>query len=238
MRDKRMFAAFSKLKKDVKDKEPPKVSRANLKYFAHDIHGDFILDNVINIDLNSAYPTIMLNSGYITQDTFSYLQKIPKTDRLASIGMLASKKYEFTYNKDSTLVSFDKITSPYEDFFFFCVKITQEIMTDLRLICNLDYLFTWVDGIYFRCNDELLPVISEYLESKYFKWSVDILSNFECRIVRGKIKVSFVKDEKKKYFNIPARDSMLATDIVNYLTNQSINNENDFNTKITRRAGN
>lgn len=234
MRNKRCFAAFSKLKSEIRNKPVPEIKKSELKYFEHDFTKDFTSDNVINIDLRSAYPTILLNDGFISDSTFAYLSKIPKTDRLAAIGMLASKKYIFDYGQDGKLLNWEEKVSNLENFFFHCVLRTSIVMNDLKKICGPDYLFTWVDGIYFKVNDEILPVLNDYLETHLFKWSIDILEKFEVKFAGHKIRLSFYKEGKLKLFNIPSKSGMLANDIVNYLTNEKIYNEKNCNTKIPR----
>lgn len=234
LRGKQTFAAYSKVKKDVKAKRKPIVNKSELKYFEHDFTKDFSASHVINVDLRSAYATILFNERIISEDTFNYLQDIPKVDRLAAVGMLASKKYCFSYNEKNELINYDKITSDLENFFFYCVMRTGNIMADLKRICGADYLFTWVDGIYLRVNDERLYRISDYLEKHYFNYTIEILEDFEVRIVNGKIKLQFKKEDDLKQFNIPAKENMLAADLVRFLTNQNIHDENSYSSRVVR----
>lgn len=244
MRSNRCFAAYAKIKSNVKNFPPPKVKKHELEYFMHDFKENYYAHHAINIDLKSAYPTVLFNDGYITQETFDYISRIPKLDRLAAIGMLASKKYCFSYDSGGKLVDYHKETSELENFFFHCVKRVGEIMNDLKKLSGNDYLFTWVDGIYLKTNDEYLYTVAPHLEQSNFKFSVDIINKFTVNLVPGKIKISFWKDDstkngldicKKKMFVIPPQPSMFANDIINFLTGQNFDNEKSNNRIKTAR---
>jgi hypothetical protein len=225
MRSKQCFAAYSKVKRDVKTQTPPFVDKTALTYFSHNFKSDFYSGEVINIDLKSAYATALFLRGVLTQDSFDYLSRIPKLDRLASVGMLASRKHVFQYNKSGILISYQKEVSQYENFFFYAVKSVEEIMFVLRSIAGANYLFTWVDGIYIRPDFETLSEMSEYLQTINFGFTIETLKNFDVKIVSNKVKLNFLKDGKEKSFHIPAQQSLFAADIINYLTNQNLKNE-------------
>jgi len=52
-------------------------------------------DVIFNIDIKSAYATILKNDGLITQKTFDFINRLPKQERLTAVGMLAGKKNIF-----------------------------------------------------------------------------------------------------------------------------------------------
>ena len=244
MRSNRCFAAYAKIKSNVMNFPLPQVDHSRLEYFNHDFDKDFFVPHAINIDLRSAYATVMYNDGYISEDTFKYIQSIPKMDRLAAIGMLASKKYCFEYGEGGKLLQYYKTQSELETFFFHCAQRVGDVMKDLKKIAGNDYLFSWVDGIYLKANDEYLYELSDYLANKYFNWTIDIIYNFRVTInQKAKIGLSFYKEDKtkdghevckQKLFNIPPASSMLANDIVNFLTGQNVYNEKNNQIKIAR----
>jgi hypothetical protein len=241
MRSNRCFAAYAKVKSCVKNFEVPKIRKHELEYFMHNFNQDYFSSHAICIDIKSAYATVLFNDGYINEDTFKYLGKIDKLDRLAAIGMLASKKNCFSFDKNNKLIEFYQDISPLENFFYHCVKRVGDIMNDLKKISGEDYLFTWVDGIYLKPNDEYLYTIAPHLEQNGFKYSVEICYQFTVKISGGKVRLSFWKEDKtkdgfdvckKKTFTIPPQPSMFANDIINYLTGQNFDNEKNF--RVTR----
>jgi hypothetical protein len=204
------FAAYAKLKRDVKEKPVPNIDKEALQYFEHDFRESCIIDRVFNIDLKSAYATILYNDGIIRKDTFDYMARLPKHDRLAAVGMLASKKKTFGFGKGGEIKSYETSVSMLENFFYYAVKRTSEIMSVLKAILGQSYLFTWVDGIYFTPNIEKLIQCEDYLRSIKFRYSEEILFDWNVRVVSGAVKLFFIKDGKVKSFCLPAKQSEFA----------------------------
>lgn len=210
MQSNQTFAAYAKVKKDVKDKEVPKINKDDLSYFEHDFKESCSIDRVYNVDLKSAYATILYNDGFITKDTFLYLSRLPKHDRLAAVGMLASKKKAFVFDKRGSVRSYEETISQLENFFYFAVQRTFEIMQTCKMLLGQNYLFTWVDGIYFKSSMEGLIACEDYLRSIGFRYSEEILSDWTVRVVKGAVKLHFVKEGKVKSFSLPARETEFA----------------------------
>lgn len=230
MRSKQCFAAFAKVKSDVvKHADPPKVDSSEVRYFEHDFKFNYFSEEVINIDLKSAYAAALYNAKILRDETFAYLSRIPKMDRLASVGMLASKKHCFTYSADGKIINYEKKISPHQSYFYFAVKEVQRIMDTLKMICENDYLFTWVDGIYIKPGSEKVFECFKYLESERFNYHVEKLQNFNVKVTDKKVMIDFQKDGNTKYFTIPSRINMFSNDIINFLT---IKNDTDAKIKI------
>jgi hypothetical protein len=211
MQSNRCFAAYAKVKKDIKDKDVPEIDKEDLCYFEHDFKATCRIDKVFNIDLKSAYATILLLDGFITKDTYMYLTSLPKHDRLASVGMLASQKKVFAFDRFGTIRTYEHSISPLENFFYYAVKRTFEIMQDLRVLLRRSYLFTWVDGIYFTPDMDGLMGCEDYLRRIGFRYSEEILTDWNVRVVSGAVKLSFIKEGRIKSFSLPARQSEFAS---------------------------
>lgn len=199
---KRCFSAFTKLKSELSERVPPNIQATDVSYFVHDFKEPVYVEKVCNIDLKSAYATILMNDGYISKDLFKYLSKLPKKDRLSSVGMLASKKDIFEF-KGGVTNSKTTARSEFSPFFFYAVKRTFEIMSELKKILGPDYLFTWVDGIYFLPNADKIYEVEAYLRSIKFPFSKDMLSEFDVRFTERSIMLTFKKDGKLKPFHLP-----------------------------------
>lgn len=243
MQTNRTFAAFSKIKSNVKNIEPPLINRDEIIYFVHDFKKDAFYSSVCNIDLKSCYATVLFNDGMITEDTFKYLARCNKQERLASVGMLASKKKKFKFNSGE-IYDFDETVSPTSPFFFYAVKRTYEIMSELRAIIGNSYLFTWVDGIYFsdpsKCKE-----CEDYLTSIGFKFTTEQLRDFDLKVLEHKIVLVFDKfDEKKgefkpKVFNLPSLTTEFQNLTVNAIMHLNYKNKKyeTSKSKISRKAG-
>lgn len=213
LQSNRTFACFAKLKSQLKDKPVPEIDKEKLRYFIHDFRRDEYIENVVNIDLKSAYATILYMDGYINRETFDYISKGTKQERLVSVGMLASKKQHFNFDAGKITGPPDEIISPFSNFFYYAVKRTAEIMDVLKTICGNDYLFTWVDGIYFRPNEKVQKECEDYIKSLKYDYSTDVLRDFNIKILSKKIAVKFYKFDKKdqvwklKPFDLPLLNS-------------------------------
>lgn len=227
MQSNQCFAAFSKVKSNVKDKEVPKIDKSDLHYFHYDFKTDISEPVVYNIDLKSAYASILYKEGYIEKGTLDYLSKITKYDRLASVGMLAAKKQIFHFGRSGNIVSFEETISAYENFFYLAVQKTFEIMQNLKAIIGQGYLFTWVDGIYFLPDRNKLIACENYLRSQGLRYSEDILRDWSVHLKKGGIRISFIKENKSKIFNLPSKQTKFqqimgeAKSFLNLKTNQN-----------------
>lgn len=206
MQSLRTFAAFARLKKDLSDKQVPNIQPEQVRYFEHDFKKDAFHDEVMNIDLKSAYARVFLIDKMIQKETFDYFSTCRKQERLASIGMLASRKKIFKF-KDGKPISYVEQISPLSGFFFYCVKRTQEIMAELKNICGQKYLFTWVDGIYFLKDEQIAKQCEEYLNSIDFLFSKEVLNKFRVVVMKDNCHIYFYKDEKLKTFCLPSMQS-------------------------------
>lgn len=202
------FAAFSKLKSELQEKPRPDIKHDDVIYFLHDFKAPIYVERVCNIDLKSAYANILFMDELITKATFKYLSKLVKRDRLSAVGMLASKKQVFEFRKGQPQ-NVREERSEFAPFFFYAVKRTYEIMSELKKICGKSYLFTWVDGIYFLPDPGIEKDCKQYLSEIKFPFSVEHLKEFDVDFLQRSIKVSFLKatDEKKKRFDLPMQDS-------------------------------
>jgi hypothetical protein len=202
---KRVFIAFAKLKSELKTKPVPDIDPDTLVYFSHNFTRNISFDEIVNIDLKSAYANIFFADGLISEDLFNYICSMGKQQRLACVGMLAAKKEIFSFKNGVPELMPPKI-SQFAPFFYYAIKRCSEIMNELRRICGQYYLFTWVDGIYFRPSAKKIMECEQYLETVKIPCSVDYLENFRVRIKARKVTVDFVKDGEDKYFNIPFFD--------------------------------
>jgi hypothetical protein len=207
------FIANAKIKKDIANSKirKPIISPLELDYFEQNLRYEQ-LDYVINFDLTKAYPTILYNSGFITLETFDYLCSIDKKERLASIGMLARKKNIVEYKNGKPVVGSLKIDrKDTSEYFYHCIKTTNDIITEIKKAVKNRFLFTWVDGIYFEMdtNENLNIAINETQKicDKYkMKFTFEILTNYVCDFQNGLYTMYFNKGENIKRFCIPSED--------------------------------
>lgn len=218
----RVFCAFNMIKADVKKKPVPKIAVSKLKYYSQNfIYDDFFADKIFNIDIKSAYATILKNDGYISDKTFDFITRLPKQERLACVGMLAGKKNVFFMDENGNPTADETIISETADYFFYCVKRTADIMKTASKSLGNAFLFSWVDGIYFLENEKAGrnagAIFQEHFEKIGFKTSFDVLENFEVKRKKDFYRVLYDKEGKKKMLNIPAKENIIIEKISQHL---------------------
>lgn len=222
-----VFAAKAKIEKDLRSvKNPPKDQPQDVHYYETNFRHEFYSDVVHNIDLKSAYASILYNAGFITGTTYEYIMSLSKTERLAAVGMIASRKEIYTHSKDGRVLKMTEIVNPLAPFFFFCVRKTAEIIHSLRVhVIKESFLFSWVDSIYYlNKNENYQKVSQDYLYSEYkIDSSFKELSDFELKSKNEFYKISYTENCTKdtKVFNIPHPESKLKKKIINYLLTKS-----------------
>lgn len=141
------------------------VDRGKIKYIDLPRYApDWSEENVIEIDLSAAYWHFAHEIGIISDEIFDtgkngYINKkgeqkyISKKTRLASLGALSKLTYNLTF--DGEKWNLPTLTeSPKADYFFKVAEQTGEIMSELKHICGADFLFFWVDAIFFFPNSQ------------------------------------------------------------------------------------
>jgi hypothetical protein len=229
MQDKmnpRCFGAANGIKKDIKSYleqlaaygEPPPIidRRVNYYQFAMPERLKQTGHTIYNIDIKSAYASVLAQHELITPATASNLSSLAKKDRLASVGMLASNKYSYTFNEENVLSAVEYNEGEYSDFFYFCIRHTQKLMETIQEMLGKDFLFYWVDGIYFE-NIKHRGAIEKYLQEEGYRNSFDILEEFHAFENNKQFTIYFEKEGKQKMFKVPKPQKGHAKELVELL---------------------
>ena len=97
---KKAFMCGAMVQADLKKSgvEMPEINRAELDYFSFNIP-DILRkkegETIYNIDIKSAYANALNVNKLLSEKTYNYLCSLSKKDRLAAVGMLASRKDVF-----------------------------------------------------------------------------------------------------------------------------------------------
>lgn len=225
---KKFFAAAFKVKSDCLKQPLPDVEKERCTFSDFNINEEFFLDEIYAIDISNCYASVLFNHGFISWQTLGYLTDLPKLDRLGAIGMLASNKKEFFFNKDGKLKSFNEVISSTEKYFYFAVNETTKIMEEAKRIIHHDvkndYLFTWVDCIYFREKNRI-ELICEYFDKINLKYKVKTYTQFLVKKRKKNFHLSYFEDEKVKTFFIPLPEAKIKKQLETYLLNKNKKNE-------------
>lgn len=233
------FAEYQKIKAHLKHFVPPRVQRDGLTYYNQNFSRGGFYGDVTNIDLKSAYLTILYNEGLLTKKLFASASELSKDERLACIGMLAARRENFIFKKGQP-VSSSPERSAYENFFFHAVDRTAAVIQGARKRVAPRFLFSWVDGFYFIPDKRRETAACSYLDNLCLPYTVENLTNFMVSIGEETTRVSFYKgdDTTPKKFNIPNGTSEMQTIIYKYLlTNKNsgyARHTDKQNSKISR----
>jgi hypothetical protein len=218
--DQSAFICYQLIKRDIKETgliKPDLISK-NLQYFnfGPDSRIQYPPNEIYNIDIKSAYATVLLRHGLIKQSTFNRMARLSKRNRLACVGMLAAKKKHFSMVGRQTIsaTTEEKDTT---EWFYFCINRIDEIMMKCRQIAGNTFLFFWVDGIFL--NDiKHVKQISEYLTSIGYKYSFDICTNVQYKEDNNIKTLSYDKGEESKQLFLPKSNSELSEFMINFLS--------------------
>lgn len=202
--DTKAFRYYQKMNKEVAGeiREIP----TNVKY--HDFTGlvksEEIIEDIICIDISSAYLSVLRNENIISENTFDWINststknKKAKTARLKSVGMFAKNPMKLIFEKGE-IKEFDQTRNPFAWVFFLACQKTGEAMEKCKKELGDDFLFYWVDGIFFRNNTEKIPKILEILKTLGFNSKQENVRNLR----KSEKTLLFEKDGKEKILFLP-----------------------------------
>ncbi len=205
-----VFAAYNKIKSNIVSRklEPPDIEIDEIAYFNFNIPDKLLNEPfpvIYNVDIKSAYSSILEREEIILPDTAALIKRIPKLNRLVSVGMLASKKNIETYSETGDLIDFWTNKNPLANFFFLCVKKTGDIISSCEKEIGKDFIFSWVDGIYFF-TESSQKKISQVLLDEGLKFTFRAYYDFVCKKSFNGSKVITFRDTPggvKKTFLLP-----------------------------------
>ena len=230
--NKKVFSAYNKLKANIKEL-PEAVNIQFIKYYQTNFKVDnFYADKIYQVDIKSCYANILKNKGIIDEKSFDYLYRLEKPERLAAVGMLASRKNVFHFDHSGKAVLHTVEKNPFSDYFFYCVQETFKMMNEAKFILEKNFLFSWVDAIYFTGGR---PEADKII--KYFKevWNLDssfsILNQFEVELRRDFYRLRYIKNELPTFMNIPTQEQSNRKELVDFLLTYKID-DNGIHSKI------
>ena len=208
----KIFSTAKKIEKAVLNSGAPipTINEKDIRYFSFfDFKRSIFEKEIYCLDITSAYPTALFLLGYIDNNTFQELMKLPKKARLIAVGMLGSTKRIFNFS-GKALESYEEIIKPTKGVFLHVCKFVGDILTETKFLLGNDFLFFWVDGIYFLKNEKTEKVLKEIVllwQKKGFECKKEILNNFYFLIHPNKYEIEYQKNGKLKRFNLPLHPS-------------------------------
>lgn len=127
--------------------------------------GSVYEDNVYGIDITSAYWKAAHLLGIIDTKLYQKGMDKGKVVRLASLGSLAKKKTTWEFD-GKEFKKLPDVLSPHSNLWFVVCKHVSDVMNRAAKALGSDFLFFWVDCVYFKADNEankakVLQVLTE-----------------------------------------------------------------------------
>lgn len=200
-----VFIAYNMLRKDILSN--PKALHI-MKGF-HDTKNynnkprmtNYNADRVLNLDISGAYAAALMVNGLISEKTFLYLKSLRKTERLVSVGMLAKGYTEFTYEKGKC-INVKAHREKTAQIFFYLIQEINYVMTDIQFFLGSDFIFYWVDGVFFKYstpNSKIVDV-ENILKQSGYHYKYEDCKDFKYEVENDKHLVTMIKSEEYKRY--------------------------------------
>jgi hypothetical protein len=204
----KIFIAKNKIISDYKNcnTEIENIPRSIIHYYKLKPH-EFNYEKAILIDINSAYPTILKNYELITNETFEYLMKLKKGERLKAIGSLATQKIKTEYLKGSPQEAEVMPRGEFSQLYFFCAYEIGEALQKSSAILPNSFLFYWFDGIYLKYeNNEQLWQVTDYFREINLDFKILVIYDFISELdKRGNFKIRWTESPTEPDKNNPEK---------------------------------
>jgi hypothetical protein len=142
----------------------------------------YIESNAKSLDLNNCYARVLYNNLLIDEELYLLLINQPKQVRLVTLGMLAKAFNHRGYNgakcENGESIYCNRKTD-YANIYFYAIEQTGIVMNTLKHILGDDYLFTWVDAIFFKGRaskkkiDEMHKTLTNRLACQVFDYKLE-----------------------------------------------------------------
>lgn len=207
-----VFSIYRELKRYMDsyiDKTIDYIDRDKMVYYSANIKTKpFYIPKAYNVDINAAYPTCLFNNKMIDQRLYFKLMQLSKQERLAAIGMLASRKRRFKIIEGEVAEYWDD-ESQYSKYFFFCVQEISRIIFHCEITAGNSFIYSWVDGLYLS-DKKAAEICRKQISDTGYKCTVSEITDFQYTPDDSKIRISFTKDKENKLFNIPIQNNSLS----------------------------
>lgn len=174
---------IKKVKKDALNcLEMPSTTNLDVKYIdvSKLINTNKVLTSELyELDLNSAYWHNALKNNFIQESTYNYGKgtKIGKKARLISLGALAKTTTVQKYD-GSIYTDLKPIKTTTKGIFFECANICSLEMNILKILAYNNFLFFWVDAVFFRTN-KTKEILETYLKEKNIDYKIIALDKIQ-----------------------------------------------------------
>lgn len=203
------------IKKEIKQNFAPELNAENITYYDYNenYYSDMEIgeiktfeNKIVEIDITAAYFYAAYNMKLISKETLNKCLDLPKKKRLPLLGGIAAKKIIFFYengikNDEKTIIKTDELLR--NAWFQICKKV-DDLIVDCKQICGKNFLFYYVDGIYFFDSEKLKQKIQNKIQNEKFKCKTLYIDELQILRVENSHILALWKDGKEnpKIFTI------------------------------------
>lgn len=179
-------------------------------------------EDVICVDINSAYWVTAFQLGIIDEPTYQKGKTIDKIVRLASLGSLAKKTETFEFDGEKMVKKSIERSHETENLWFAICDKVGSLMLKLSKKIGKDFIAYWVDGIYFVNTPENYKIITETFKTEGYACKTEqvssIVFNESDFVITGATEV----DKKVFSFSINRNKTKVKGDITRYLEERDL----------------
>lgn len=124
------------------------------------------IENVVEVDINSAYVTTALNLGLIDRQLYDKLQSVDKIVRLKCLGSIATQNVVTEILDGKSHRVYVKTDESLRRAWFSIVRVIDNILLSFAEKYD-EFLFYYVDGIYVIGNSIADEIVSSLTQLKY-----------------------------------------------------------------------
>jgi len=223
----RVFIAANKIRRDVLQSEVgQEIMLGNYDKNNYDNDSkveNYRSDSLYNIDISGAYASCLYLSGLITHETYHYLNKLAKDERLPACGMLAKSHTTWTYEKGEC-IDVEVIRAATAPVFYYLIAEVNHAMQACKWELGHDFLFYWVDGIFFKpqTSKRKIKKVEEILMDRGYRYKYEHVADFNL-FKRGDVYVvDMVKNGEHKHYEF--QDSQIGKDLAYIINEQTKRN--------------
>jgi len=180
----RVFIAAAMIRKDVVNsvvgKQIMEADHEKINFGHHQKLEPFNAKEVLNIDISGAYASCLYVNGLITDNTFKYLKRLRKEERLPSVGMLAKSACLWKY-ENGECVDIVVERSKTAQVFFYLIEEINYVMRGIQWELGKHFYFYWVDGVFFSKDTpkHLITNVENLLINKGYQFKYEEVTNFK-----------------------------------------------------------
>lgn len=165
--------------------------------------------DLVEMDITKAYYQVCRNKDLITEEFYQKCLELPKDVRLKLIGSIATITYLHEYKEGKLIDITIKKDDDLRKVWFNICHAVDTVMGDIANAVPVnDFLFYWVDGIYFKKGSvsDNIHIAKSIMKNANFDFTIEYLKKVEIKNKAGVIQLNIEKSNGvKKVFFVPQK---------------------------------